>query len=292
MDEEQNYLHGTVRSNPLGCPLTNFGTGDSETLQIDSDTGTEIREDWYLSENIPYPSRRDNQKNREKASYQKEKIFQMFQDLRFDISFADALFFSAGDLLLRLGNLLMNKERRSEEKFLIPCEFPGMEICYALADLGASINLMPLLIWKKLSLPELSPTRMSLELADQSITYPKGLAEDVYVKVGKFYFPADFVVVDFEADPRVPLILGRGSELLGFPSDDFSTCNPTSTSEPFTLEEIDAFLYDKSFSLESDHDDCDPKEDIYVLEQLLNDDPFQLPPMDLKQSEVTEANLH
>ncbi|GJX32000.1 reverse transcriptase domain-containing protein [Tanacetum coccineum] len=94
-------------------------------------------------------------------------------------------------------------------KFLIPCEFSGMEICYALADLGASINLMPLSIWKKLSLPELSPTRMTLELADRSITYPKGLAEDVYVKVGKFHFPADFVVVDFEADPRVPLILGR-----------------------------------------------------------------------------------
>ncbi|GJZ69073.1 reverse transcriptase domain-containing protein [Tanacetum coccineum] len=85
-----------------------------------------------------------------------------------------------------------------------------MEICYALADLGASINLMPLSIWKKLSLPELSPTRMTLELADRSITYPKGLAEDVYVKVGKFHFPADFrIVVDFEADPRVPLILGR-----------------------------------------------------------------------------------
>ncbi|GKF83460.1 reverse transcriptase domain-containing protein, partial [Tanacetum coccineum] len=84
-----------------------------------------------------------------------------------------------------------------------------MEICYALADLGASINLMPLSIWKKLSLPELSPTRMTLELADRSITYPKGLAEDVYVKVGKFHFPTDFVVVDFEADPRVPFILGR-----------------------------------------------------------------------------------
>ncbi|GKB91597.1 reverse transcriptase domain-containing protein [Tanacetum coccineum] len=103
---------------------------------------------------------------------------------------------------------------------------------------------------------------------------------------GKFHFPADSVVGDFEADPYVP-------ELLGFPSDDFSSGNPTSTSEPFTseftLEEIDAFLYDKSISLESDHDDCDPEEDIYVLEQLLNDDPFQLPPMDLKQSEVTEA---
>ncbi|GJY21565.1 reverse transcriptase domain-containing protein [Tanacetum coccineum] len=84
-----------------------------------------------------------------------------------------------------------------------------MDVCHALADLGVSINLMPLSIWKKLSLHELTPTRMTLELADRSITRPKGVAEDVFVKVGKFHFPTDFVVVDFEADPRVPLILRR-----------------------------------------------------------------------------------
>ncbi|GJT89286.1 reverse transcriptase domain-containing protein [Tanacetum coccineum] len=84
-----------------------------------------------------------------------------------------------------------------------------MDECLALADLGASINLMPLSVWKKLSLPELTPTCMTLELADRSITKPIGIAEDVYLKVGKFKFPADFVVVDFDADPRVPLILGR-----------------------------------------------------------------------------------
>ncbi|GJU49573.1 reverse transcriptase domain-containing protein [Tanacetum coccineum] len=93
--------------------------------------------------------------------------------------------------------------------FLIPCNFPGMDVCYALADLGASINLMPLSILKKLSLPDLTPTRMTLKLADRSITHPKGLAEDIFVKVRNFYFPIDFVVVDFEADPRVPIILGR-----------------------------------------------------------------------------------
>ncbi|GKB02736.1 reverse transcriptase domain-containing protein [Tanacetum coccineum] len=71
-----------------------------------------------------------------------------------------------------------------------------------LADLGASKILMPLYIWKKLSLRELTPTRMTLELADRSITYLKGLVEDVFVKVGKFHFLPDFVVVDFEADPR------------------------------------------------------------------------------------------
>ncbi|GKE86299.1 reverse transcriptase domain-containing protein [Tanacetum coccineum] len=84
-----------------------------------------------------------------------------------------------------------------------------MDECLALADLRAIINLMPLSVWKKLSLLELTPTCMTLELADRSITQPIGIAGDVYVKVGKFQFPADFVVVDFDANPRVPLILGR-----------------------------------------------------------------------------------
>ncbi|GKD47738.1 reverse transcriptase domain-containing protein [Tanacetum coccineum] len=156
--------------------------------------------------NIPYPSRRNDQKNQEKASYQKEKIFQMFQDLQKFLKLAKIpLNENCSAMLLKK----LPEKLGDPGKFLIPCEFPGIEICHALADLGASINLMPLSIWKRLSLPELSPTKMTLELADRSITYPKGLAEDVYVKVGKFHFPADFVVVDFEADPRVPLILER-----------------------------------------------------------------------------------
>ncbi|GKE83148.1 reverse transcriptase domain-containing protein, partial [Tanacetum coccineum] len=68
---------------------------------------------------------------------------------------------------------------------------------------------MPLSVWKKLSLPELTPTCMTLELADRMISHPIGIAEDVKVKVGKFQFLADFVVVDFDVDPRVPLILKR-----------------------------------------------------------------------------------
>nr|GEW16642.1 reverse transcriptase domain-containing protein [Tanacetum cinerariifolium] len=94
-------------------------------------------------------------------------------------------------------------------KFLIPCDFPGMAECLALADLDASINLMPYSVCKRLSLPDLTPTCMTLELADRSISRLVGVAEDVYVKVGSFHFPADFVVVDFDADPRVPLILER-----------------------------------------------------------------------------------
>nr|GFB78684.1 reverse transcriptase domain-containing protein [Tanacetum cinerariifolium] len=68
---------------------------------------------------------------------------------------------------------------------------------------------MPLSIWKKLRLPTLNDIKMVLELADQTISKPTGVAENIFVKVSKFYFPADFVVLDFFADPRVPLILGR-----------------------------------------------------------------------------------
>ncbi|GKG38951.1 reverse transcriptase domain-containing protein, partial [Tanacetum coccineum] len=83
-----------------------------------------------------------------------------------------------------------------------------MDVCLVLADLGASINLMPLSVW-------ITPTCMTLELVDQSISRPIGVAEDVFIKVGKFHFLVDFVVVDFDADPRVPLILGRSFLKIG-----------------------------------------------------------------------------
>ncbi|GKG02683.1 reverse transcriptase domain-containing protein, partial [Tanacetum coccineum] len=126
--------------------------------------------------NIPYPSRHNDQKSHEKASNQMEKIFQIFQDLRFDISFANTLHLMPR-FVPTIKSLLKNKEKLLElakiplnencsamllkklpeklgdpGKFLIPCDFPGIDVCHALADLGASINLMPLSIWKKLSL--------------------------------------------------------------------------------------------------------------------------------------------
>nr|GEV63470.1 reverse transcriptase domain-containing protein [Tanacetum cinerariifolium] len=84
-----------------------------------------------------------------------------------------------------------------------------MAECLALADLGASINLMPLSVWNNLSLLDLSHTCMTLELADRLISHPVRVAEDILVKVGTFHFPANFVVIDFDADPRVPLIVER-----------------------------------------------------------------------------------
>nr|GEW52836.1 reverse transcriptase domain-containing protein [Tanacetum cinerariifolium] len=142
---------------------------------------------------IPYPSRRNDERNREKANYQIEKFYQIFKDMSFKISFDDALILMP-KFSSTLKALIGNKEKLSEMdrtllnehcsaillkklpeklgdpgKFLIPCDFP----------------------------------------ADRSISRPVGVAEDVYVKVGSFHFPDDFVVVDFDADPRVPLILKR-----------------------------------------------------------------------------------
>nr|GEX35396.1 reverse transcriptase domain-containing protein [Tanacetum cinerariifolium] len=108
--------------------------------------------------------------------------------------------------------VILNKLQRKlgdPGKFFIPCEFPGMDECFALADLGASINLMPLSVWEGLLLSKLTPTCMTLELTNRSVSKPIGIAKDVSVKVGVFHFPADFVVVDFKPYPRVPLILGR-----------------------------------------------------------------------------------
>nr|GEW81291.1 reverse transcriptase domain-containing protein [Tanacetum cinerariifolium] len=259
-------------------------------------------------------------------------------------------------------------------KFLIPCDFLGIDVHHALADLGASINLMPLSIWKKLSLPELTPTRTTLELADRSITRPKGAAEDIFVKVGMFHFPTDFVVVDFKADPRVPLIMRRSFlrtgcalidvygekitlrvndesvtfnlnqtmrysstyddnsvnrvEVIDISCEEFvqdmldfqynsKSSNPTLVSNPsisesefckepivksssptltlfgesdFFLEEIEDFLNDESIPTGIENSFNDSKGDILYLEKLLNEDPFQLPPMDLKQAEETKAN--
>nr|GEY27680.1 reverse transcriptase domain-containing protein [Tanacetum cinerariifolium] len=266
--------------------------------------------------NIPYPLKLNDQKLRKKAMNQMEKFFQIFQDFHLDISFTDALLLmpkfastiksllADKDKLFELAKIPLNenfstmllkklpKKLEDPDKFLIPCDFLGMDVCHALADLGASINLMP------------------------------RFAEDVFVKVGKFHFLTDFVVVDFEADPRVSLILRRSflrtgrtlidvyreeitlREMLGFPNNSLGG-NPTLTSEPiisnsspsftpfegsdFILEEIEAYLKDESISPEINHADCNPEGHICLIEKLLNDDPFQLPLMDLKQGEVVKA---
>ncbi|GKC68241.1 hypothetical protein Tco_1100839, partial [Tanacetum coccineum] len=222
---------------------------------------------------IPHPSRRNDERRREKANNQIEKFYQIFQDLHFEISFADALILMP-KFASTLKALLGNKEKLSEmartplnehcsavllkklpkklgdpDKFLIPCDFPRMDECLALADLGASINLMPLSVWKKLSLPELTPTCMTLELAGQVLGFSDVIASGN---------PTPYY------DPII------------------STSSPTLTpfgDSDFLLEEVDAFLAleDDPTSSEVDHSYYDPDGDILLLEAFLNDDPL-LPP--------------
>ncbi|XP_062103285.1 uncharacterized protein LOC133814326 [Humulus lupulus] len=93
--------------------------------------------------------------------------------------------------------------------FTIPCSIGGRDVGRALCDLGASINLMPMSIFKKLGIGEARPTTVTLQLADRSMAHPEGKIEDVLLQVDKFIFPADFIILDYEADKDVPIILGR-----------------------------------------------------------------------------------
>nr|GEW56015.1 reverse transcriptase domain-containing protein [Tanacetum cinerariifolium] len=233
--------------------------------------------------NLPYPSRLAKVKLREKDDILAVKFMEIFCDLYFELSFADALIhmpkftpmfkklLNNKDTLIELTKMPLNENcstlvsKKLPEKlgdpgrFLIPCDFSEFDNCLALADLGASINLMPLSIWKKLRLPTLNDTKMVLELADKTISKPTGVAENGFVKVGKFYLPADFVVLDFIADPR---------NLIPFDESDF-----------LLLEEADAFIAidDEPISPEIDATYYDPKGDILILEALLNSDPEPLP---------------
>nr|GEW11696.1 reverse transcriptase domain-containing protein [Tanacetum cinerariifolium] len=190
---------------------------------------------------IPYPSRFQDQKLYDKDNDQKEKIFKIFQDLNFNISFADALI-----LMPKFGptikSLLTNKD-----KLYVLARTPLNEHCSAVL-----LKKLP----EKLGDPgnfllELTPTLMTLELADRLISRPIGVAEDVFVKVGKFNFPAEFVVVDFDVDPRVPLILGRSFLKTGRALIDVY-------AEELTLRDTEG--------------------DILLLEAFLNDDPSSPPP--------------
>ncbi|GJU44876.1 reverse transcriptase domain-containing protein [Tanacetum coccineum] len=181
---------------------------------------------------LPYPER---MKVREKdtPSAQQSRFMKLFKQLRLEIGLKDALI-EMPKFNKWLSTLLRNKEKLEEiaittvnaecsaiilnkvpekledpRKFLIPCALQELDRTNALADSGASINLLPHSIYKQLGLGALKPTRMTLELANHSVTHPMGIAEDVVVRVDGFTFLADFVVVNFEPDPRVPIILGR-----------------------------------------------------------------------------------
>nr|GEX19481.1 reverse transcriptase domain-containing protein [Tanacetum cinerariifolium] len=202
-------------------------------------------------------------------------------------------------------------------RFLIPCDFSEFDNCLALADLGASINLMSLSIWKKPRLPTLNDTKMVLELADRTISKPTGVAENVFVKVGKFYFLADFVVLNFVADPRVHLILGRpflstahaiinvyereiiirqNQQSLTIQCSDILYVKKVEQINKidfinaggidFKSDEIEYFLNDDSIPFGVEDSSFNMNEDILFLECLLSENPIPPHPINLDQTKL------
>nr|GEX40250.1 reverse transcriptase domain-containing protein [Tanacetum cinerariifolium] len=283
---------------------------------------------------ILYPSRLQDQKLRDKANDQREKFFQIFKDLNFNFSFADALI-----LMLKFGpsikSLLTNKDKLYElarsllnkhcsvvllkklleklgdpDKCLIPYDFPGMAKCLALADLGASINLMPLFVWNKLSLPNCllhfdADLRVPLILGRSFLKTERALIDlfegELTLRVGKeaITFNLDQTsrysanyndmtanridVIDMACEEHSQEVLGFFDVIAsGNPTPYYykivSTTSPTLTpfkNSDFLLEEVDAFLAleDDPILPEVNQSYLDYEGDILLLEAFLNDDP-------------------
>ncbi|GJY10952.1 reverse transcriptase domain-containing protein [Tanacetum coccineum] len=212
--------------------------------------------------NIPYPSRRDDQKSRDKASNQMEKIFQIFQDLRFDISFADALLLMPR-FAPTIKSLLMNKEKLLE-KFHFPTNF-------VVVDFEADPRV-PLILGRSFlrtgrALIDVYGEEITLRVDNEAVTFNLDQTTRYSSTNDKSVNQID--IIDAVCEEYAP-------ELLGFSNP--SGGNPTPMSDPFTsefiLEEIEAYLKDDSISSEIDHADCDLEGDIYLIENLLNNDPF------------------
>nr|GFA26720.1 hypothetical protein [Tanacetum cinerariifolium] len=217
------------------------------------------------------------EKLREKDDILAAKFMEIFRDLHFELSFADALvhmskfapmfkkLLNNKDKLIELTKTSLNEnysaivlKKLLENlgdlgRFLIPCDFSKFDNCLALADLGASINLMPLSIWKKLRLPTLNDTKMVLELADRTISKPTGVVENVFVKVDEVSTPY------YE-----PIVSNSSQNLTPFNESDF-----------LLMEEANVFIaiHDEPISPELNATYYDPEGDILILEALLNNDP-------------------
>ncbi|GKA71210.1 reverse transcriptase domain-containing protein [Tanacetum coccineum] len=276
--------------------------------------------------NLPYPSRLNKQKIREKDDILASKFMEIFRNLHFELSFADALIhmpkfapmfkkmLNNKDKLIELTKTPLNENcsavilKNLPEKlgdpgrFLIPCDFLEFDSYLALADLGASINLMPLSIWKKLQLSGLTETKMVLELADRTISKPTGeitIRNDDKSLTLKCGDAPSISYNNFESLKKVDLIDATceeySQEVLGF-SDSIAYNNPSpyydpivSTSSPtltpfdesdfLLFEEADAFIAidDEPVSPVFNATYYDPEGDILILEALLNNDPLPHP---------------
>nr|GEV28750.1 hypothetical protein [Tanacetum cinerariifolium] len=252
--------------------------------------------------NLPYPSRHQKEKLQEKDNILAAKFMKIFRDLHFELSFADALVHML-KFAPMFKKLLNNKDKLIE-----------------LTKTSLNKNCSAV---KKLRLPTLNDTKMVLELADRTISKPTGIAENVFVKVGKFYFPSDFVVLDFVADPRVSLILGRpflsiahaiinifereiiirqNQQSLTNQCSDISSVKKVEQINKINFinaegidsksEEIEDFLNDNSIPFGVEDSPFNMEEDILFLESLLRDEPIPPHPIIPNQTKhpIEETN--
>ncbi|XP_022842012.1 uncharacterized protein LOC111365708 [Olea europaea var. sylvestris] len=132
-------------------------------------------------------------------------------------------------------------------RFTLPCSIRNSMFERALFDLGASINLMSLSIFRKVGLGDVRPTIVSLQLADHSIKHPRGIIEDVLVKVDKFILPTDFLILDMEEDRKIPIILGRpflatGRVLIDVQRRELRLRYPDTSESYFSIQAINPLV--------------------------------------------------
>ncbi|GJR88213.1 reverse transcriptase domain-containing protein [Tanacetum coccineum] len=214
----------------IDCEVKGVTTRGGKTTTQDAqnnDTNVHTEEPLAVNHDEPVES------NEEKEEAQQKKFLENLKQLHINLPFIEALAqmpkyakFLKGLLTNkarleeactitmneRCSSVLLNKLPSKEKdpgSFTIPCDIGQLHINNTLADLGASISLMPYTMYEKLGLGEPKATKMSLELADRSIQYPRGIIENVLIKVDKFVLLIDFVILDMPEDSRVPIILGR-----------------------------------------------------------------------------------
>ncbi|XP_022973352.1 uncharacterized protein LOC111471913 [Cucurbita maxima] len=176
-------------------------------MQTTASNGQESR---TYTPSPPFPQRIKRKK--EEAHF--EKFMDILKEIHINIPLVEALKQMSNyvKFLKDCSAILKNKiplKEKDPGSFTILVSIGGKELGRALCDLGASINLMPLSIYKKLGIGEARPTTVTLQLADRLITYLEGKIEDILIQVDKFIFPTDFIILDYEADHDVQIILGR-----------------------------------------------------------------------------------
>ncbi|GKB46256.1 DNA-directed DNA polymerase [Tanacetum coccineum] len=240
-EKGEDGLEWTVRNPPFPTPPTSANHTEGATeKEGPKDTKPSIIQEpaprpfiFYQpskSSNLPFPSRLKKQKKDDED----ERLLSIFKQIHINLPFLEAMIhMPKGGKVLK--DLLSHKEKLkkaassvklSEEcsaiiqrslpqkegdlgSFTLRCLIDPLPVKNALADLGASINLMPYSLFRRLGISKLKHTKMSIQLADRSIKYPIGVCENLLVKISKFIFPVDFVVLEMDEDELVPIILGR-----------------------------------------------------------------------------------